>query len=44
MGRLLKAIVVLALLGLAGLTVYAFLSDLSPDQSQITVPVTLDAQ
>ena len=44
MGRLLKAIVVLALLGLAGLTVYAFLGDLSPDQSQITVPVTLDAQ
>lgn len=42
-GRILKAVFVLGLLGFAGLTGYAYLADLSPEQSQITVPVTLNA-
>jgi hypothetical protein len=43
LGRLLKAVLVLALLGLAGLTGFAYLADLRPAQSQVTVPVTLNA-
>lgn len=43
MGRLIKVLIVLAILGFAALAGYAYLADLSPDQSQVTVPVTLDA-
>ncbi|MDO9638593.1 MAG: hypothetical protein Q7J44_08625 [Pseudotabrizicola sp.] len=42
-GRILKALVVLGLLGFVALTGYAYLADLSPEQSQVTVPVTLNA-
>jgi len=42
-GRLVKLIFVLAVLGFIGLTGYAYLADLAPDQGQITVPVTLNA-
>lgn len=42
-GRILKAMVVLAILGFAGLTGYAYLADLTPGQTQVTVPVTLNA-
>jgi hypothetical protein len=42
MGRLIKVLVLLALLGFAGLTGYAFLADLSPAASEMKVPVTLD--
>jgi hypothetical protein len=42
-GRILKMVLVLAVLGFAGLTGYAYLGDLSPSQSQVTVPVTLNA-
>lgn len=41
-GRLLKAVFVLAIFGLAGLAAYAYLADLSPQSSEIKVPVTLD--
>lgn len=42
-GRIFKALVVLGVLGFAALTGYAYLADLSPDQSEVTVPVTLNA-
>lgn len=40
--RLLKLLVILAAIGFIGLTGYAYLGDLSPQQSDVTVPVTLD--
>ena len=43
MGRIIKALFLLAILGLIGLTGFAYLADLSPDQSEVKVPVTLDA-
>jgi hypothetical protein len=43
MGRLVKAVLALVVVGLAGLAGYAYLGDLSPTQSQITQPVVLDA-
>jgi hypothetical protein len=42
MGRILKALVVLLLIGLAGLTAYAYLADLTPAQDRVTKPVVLD--
>ncbi len=43
MGRILKALLVLVLLGLVGLTTYAYLADLSPAKGEVKVPVTLNA-
>jgi len=43
MGRIIKVIAGLAVLGFAGLSAYAYLADLAPPQSQVTQPVTLDA-
>ena len=43
MGRIFKALLVLALLGFIGLTGYAYLGDLSPAQGEVKVPVTLNA-
>lgn len=40
--RLLKLLFVLAVLGFAALAGYAYLGDLSPEQDDVTVPVTLD--
>ena len=42
MGRIIKAIVVLAFLGLVGLTGYAYLADLAPVQVDHSQPVTLN--
>lgn len=39
--RLLKFILVLAVLGFLGLTGFAYLGDLTPDVEQVTAPVTL---
>lgn len=44
MGRILKALVLLAILGFAGLTGYAYLADLKPEQGKVTKPVVLDAK
>lgn len=44
MGRILKALVLLAILGFAGLTGFAYLGDLTPEQTEITLPVVLDAK
>ncbi|MDR7126590.1 hypothetical protein [Pseudotabrizicola sp. 4114] len=42
-GRILKAMIVLGIVGFAALTGYAYLADLSPGQTEVTVPVTLNA-
>lgn len=42
-GRILKLVVVLVILGFMGLTGYAYLADLAPTQYEVTVPVTLNA-
>lgn len=43
LGRIIKLLFLLAVVGLVALTGFAFLGDLDPEQSLITVPVTLDA-
>lgn len=43
MGRLIKALVVVAVLGFAGLVGYAYVADLSPSQAEVKLPVTLHA-
>lgn len=43
MGRIIKALFVLAILAFVGLTGFAYLADLSPDQAEVKVPVTLNA-
>ena len=43
MGRLIKAVLVLAVLGFAGLVGYAYLADLAPESVEVKVPVILNA-
>ena len=43
MGRIIKALFLLAILGFIALAGYAYLADLSPSQSEVKVPVTLNA-
>lgn len=43
MGRLLKVMAVLVVLGFLGLTGYAYLADFTPAQTEVTKPVTLNA-
>ncbi len=42
MGRILKGLFFLILLGFIGLVAYAYLGDLAPDQSEIREPVQID--
>ena len=42
MVRILKAVVTLAILALIGLAGYAYLADLSPQRSEIRVPVDIN--
>ena len=44
MGRIIKAVLVLAVLGFVGLTAYAYLADLTPVQTEVKMPVVLDGQ
>lgn len=44
MFRILKLIFLLAVLGLAGLSGYAYLGDMSPERSEVRTPVHLDVQ
>ncbi|MEI4470470.1 hypothetical protein [Frigidibacter sp. MR17.24] len=41
MGRILKLVVFLVVLGFLGLTGYAYLGDLSPQRSEVRKPVAL---
>lgn len=43
MGRVIKAVVVLAVLGFLGLVGYAFLAVVPPEPAQVTLPVVLNA-
>lgn len=43
MSRLLKLLIFLLLLGAAAFVGYAYLGDLSPEQSDVSEPVELDA-
>jgi predicted small integral membrane protein len=43
MGRIIKALLVLALAAFLGLVGYAYLGDLTPAQAPVSKPVTLDA-
>lgn len=43
MGRLIKFLLFLIVLGAIAFVGYAYLGDLSPDQSDVSVPVELDA-
>jgi hypothetical protein len=43
MGRIIKALFLLALIGFAGVVGYAYLGDLSPAQTEVTKPVVLNA-
>ena len=42
MGRLIKAVLVLAIVGFAALSGYAYLADLAPESAEVKVPVTLN--
>lgn len=42
MGLVVKAVLILLVLGFLGLIGYAYLGDLTPPQSEVTAPVTLD--
>lgn len=41
MGRLIKFLIVLILLGFAGLVVYAYVADLSPERHDVQIPVSI---
>jgi len=42
MGRIIKALLTLAVLGFIGLVGYAYLGDMTPPQTAVTQPVTLN--
>lgn len=44
MKLIVKMVLVIAVLGLAGLTGYAFLADFAPEQGVVTKPVVLDGK
>jgi hypothetical protein len=43
MGRIIKLLVVLVIFGFIGLTGYAYLADLTPEQTPVSTPVVLNA-
>lgn len=42
-GKLIKLLLFLAVVGFAGLVGYAYLGDLTPDRNEERIPVTLNA-
>ena len=42
-GRIIKALIYLVLIGIVGVSIYAYLGDLTPEQSDVTKPVVLNA-
>jgi hypothetical protein len=43
MGRIIKLLVLLLIVGFIALTGYAYLADLAPEQGEVTKPVVLNA-
>lgn len=43
MGRIIKALIFLILLGIIAISIYAYVGDLSPEQTEVTKPVVLNA-
>lgn len=43
MGFIIKAVLLLAVLGFVALAGYAYLGDMAPPQAEVSQPVTLDA-
>jgi hypothetical protein len=43
MGRIIKALVLLVIVGFIGLTAFAYLGDLTPTQGEVKKPVVLNA-
>ena len=43
MGRIIKALILLVIIGFIGVTAYAYLGDLAPVQSEVKQPVVLNA-
>lgn len=43
MGRLIKLVFVLVVLGFAGLVIYAYLGNMAPDSAEVKMPVILNA-
>lgn len=43
MGRVIKTVLVLTILGFAALVAYAYLAEMTPVMGEMTVPVTLHA-
>ena len=44
MGRIIKAVLVLGILGFLGLTGYAYLGDIAPEQVEVRKPVVLSTE
>ncbi|WP_269434809.1 hypothetical protein [Cochlodiniinecator piscidefendens] len=42
MGRIIKAVIFLVVIGFLGVTTYAYLGDMSPEQVEVRESVTLD--
>ncbi len=42
MGKVIRVLLILVVLGFVGLLGYSYLGDLSTPQSEVTIPVTLD--
>lgn len=43
MGRIIKALILLMIAGLLGLSAYAYLGDIAPEQTEVSKPVVLNA-
>lgn len=43
MGRIIKALILLMIAGFLSLSVYAYLGDLAPTQTEVSKPVVLNA-
>ena len=43
MGRIIKALIFLILVGFIGISIYAYVGDLSPTKTDVTKPVVLNA-
>lgn len=43
MGRIIKALIFLMLVGFIGISIYAYVGDISPEQTDVIKPVVLNA-